>query len=230
MTDDQNQERSIQQVTFRELRSGRLRRKRFHQLSSRLLDSLTRKFGSLKCESTFQDFIAEAICSFYEQCRGKRAFADNDRPVFPYLLKSAQHAALASLSGDGKTSYEKARRLECSTTDSEIAFDSLSEVEEANSEGARELQIAEEFKEVWAKLSDKQQYVLEANANANANGYELRAEVLGEELGAINDSGAIHPSTVRQYKSRALKLIRQEKGLAKKALPKLMRIEHEKTR
>ena len=203
-----------QQVTFRELHSGRLRRDRFLRLTSRLHQSLERQFGSLKCKQTFEDFIAEAICCFFEQCSRKRAFAGNDRPVFPYLLKSAQRIALASLASDGKSKYEKARRLECNTTDSEIAFESVHVASRTAGAAIEELKVADDFIDVWNQLSSNQQFVLKASGNAISSGFELRAEDLAEELSASNSAGTFSPSTIRQYKSRALKHIRKEAALA----------------
>ena len=225
VTETKDHESSVKQVTFREMRSRRLRPDRVSQLCMRLFCSLKRQFGSLRCEQTLQDFIAEAICGFYEQCRRKRAFANNDRPVFPYLLRSAEHVAMLSLANAGKSSYEKARRLECSTTESEIAFESIQfDIQEARCTG--DLQVSDEYMAGWNSLSANQKFVLKANANALTKGFEIRAEHLGEELGKTRDTSPFAASTIRQYKSRALKQIRKQVTSA--TVPP--RIEHDKTK
>ena len=112
MTENQKHENLTGQVTFREfseLDGDRLHEQRYQKIYGRLIVALRQNFGNLSRDRC-SDFISEAICRFFEQCRKKRAFGNSGSPVFPYLLRTVQQVAFEYLSPYGKTKYHKARR------------------------------------------------------------------------------------------------------------------------
>ena len=224
MTEHQKHENLTGQVTFREfseLDGKRLLEQRYQQIYVRLLTALRQNFGNLSRDRC-SDFISEAICRFFARCRKERAFGNSGRPVFPYLLRTVERVAFEFLSQDGKTNYQKARRLECSSAESEVVFESLSAKVSDPVADDSSLQVAAEFLEPWNTLTDVQRFVLEANANASINGFPLGAAELGIELGVANNS-IVRPNTISQHKSRALRIMREAKTQAQPPL----RIEHE---
>jgi hypothetical protein len=88
--EDRGDEVSIRE--FSELDGRRLRETRYHGVYFRLMASLRRKFGKISSDCP-ADYISEAVCRFFEQCRKRRAFSESGRPVFPYLLKTAERVA-----------------------------------------------------------------------------------------------------------------------------------------
>ena len=226
MTENQKHENLTEQVTFREfseLDGDRLHEQRYQKIYGRLIVALRQNFGNLSPDRC-SDFISEAIRRFFARCHKERAFGSSGRPLFPYLLKTAERVAFEYLSPDGKTKYQKARRLECSSAESEIVFESLSVgVSDSVAEDSS-LRVAAEFLELWNTLTPAQRFVLEANANASINGFPLDAAELGIELGVANNS-VVRRNTISQHKSRALRIMRQAKTQAQPPLG----IEHEKT-